>query len=51
MSNNAYDKGYQAYLDGQDLENNPFEDGSDEFFEWEGGWVAASDDDDKDKNW
>ena len=46
MSNNdAFDKGYQAFLDGQDVLDNPFQENSDEWEEWEAGWCAASDED------
>lgn len=46
--NDAYDKGQQAYNDGQDLSSNPFEEGTDDFYDWGGGWVAASDEDEDD---
>ena len=45
MESQAYDKGYQAYLEGESLDGNPFQDQTDEFYDWEGGWVAASDQD------
>lgn len=43
-----FESGFQAYLDGQELESNPFPEGSDEYFDWEAGWVAASDQDNED---
>ena len=45
MPETPYDKGYQAYLEGSTLEANPFQAPSDEYYDWEGGWVAASDQD------
>lgn len=41
MSNTAYDRGYQAYLDGEDLESNPYQSGGAEFDAWESGWSDA----------
>ena len=45
---NAYDKGYQAFTDGMGIDSNPFENGSDDFFDWESGWVSAADDEERD---
>lgn len=41
----AYDQGFQSYIEGSDLSANPFQEPSDDFYDWEGGWVAASDQD------
>lgn len=43
---NPYDKGYQAFTDGQELDSNPFQEGTEEADEWESGWVNASADQD-----
>ncbi len=40
--NQAYDLGFNAYHSGQDLEDNPFKEGCNDYDEWEAGWVAAS---------
>ena len=39
---NPYDRGYQAFTDGQELEANPFPEGTEEHDDWEAGWVGAS---------
>lgn len=44
--NDSYAKGYWAYSDGQELEDNPFEEGSEDYDNWEAGWVSASSEDD-----
>jgi len=45
---NSYDQGYQAFLEGLDLESNPFQEGTEEHDEWESGWVNASADQEED---
>ena len=45
MTNTPYDQGFQAFLEGLDQESNPYDSGTDDFYDWEGGWVAASDQD------
>jgi len=37
-----YQAGYLAYKNGQDVDSNPFKEGSDDFSEWEGGWYQAA---------
>jgi hypothetical protein len=39
--NNAYDEGYDAYWDGGDVSDNPYDEGTDERPFWEEGWRAA----------
>lgn len=43
--NDAYAKGYIAFKEGMDLEDNPFEEGSDDYDSWEAGWVSGADED------
>ena len=40
--NEHYMQGYNAYNDGMDLDDNPFQAGE-EYDQWESGWVQASD--------
>lgn len=44
---NAYDQGFQAYQNGESIDSNPYQDDTDDFYDWEGGWVAASDAEDE----
>lgn len=48
MDNTPYDKGFQAYQNGDSLIDNPYNEGSDDFYEWESGWVNASGEDGED---
>lgn len=50
MKNTPYDSGYQAYFDGLDIDANPFKDGTDDYEDWESGWVTAADTDDQEGN-
>ena len=45
MNEDNYNDGYQAYQDKLSLDDNPFEDGTEAYSEWETGWVVASSDD------
>lgn len=40
-----FDQGYEAFLDGQDVDANPFELETDEWLDWRRGWYSASDGD------
>jgi ribosome modulation factor len=40
-SNQAYDEGYDAYWDGGDVSDNPFDEDTDDRSSWEEGWRAA----------
>lgn len=40
-----FQAGYEAYLEGDDLDTNPFELESDEWLDWRRGWYAAADGD------
>ena len=40
----AFDDGYQAYIDDIDLDDNPYEFDTDEYDEWEEGWLTAEED-------
>jgi len=40
----AYEDGYAAYYDGQDLTDNPHYNGSEEYDMWRKGWLQACDD-------
>ena len=39
--NNGFDEGYDAYWNGVDLTDNPYEKGTDDYRRWEEGWRAA----------
>lgn len=41
MSDCFYDEGYQAYFDGADKSDCPYDDGTDGQFGWIKGWIAA----------
>ena len=43
MTNDAFQQGYQAFLEGQEIDTNPFQDNTDEYLDWESGWVTAAD--------
>lgn len=38
-----YDDGFEAFHNGTDLDANPFQEDTDDYYEWEAGWVTASD--------
>ena len=38
---NAFDEGYDAYWDGVDVADNPYEEDTDEHRSWEEGWRSA----------
>lgn len=40
-----FDAGYEAFLDGQDIDSNPFEPETDDWEDWRRGWYSASDGD------
>lgn len=40
-SSNAYDEGYDAYWDGADVVDNPYDEDAEERPVWEDGWRAA----------
>jgi ribosome modulation factor len=40
-SNEAFQEGYDAYWDGVDISDNPYEQETDDFRRWEEGWVQA----------
>jgi ribosome modulation factor len=40
-ANNAYDEGYDAYWDGSDVSDNPYDEETEERRYWEDGWRAA----------
>lgn len=44
-ANDAHDEGYDAYWDGLDVTNNPYDEETDERPRWEAGWRAARRDD------
>ena len=39
----SYNNGYMAFKEGQELSDNPHDEGSEEYDSWESGWVAAAD--------
>lgn len=41
--NDAYAKGYMAFKEGMELEDNPFEEGTEDYESWEAGWVSGAD--------
>jgi ribosome modulation factor len=40
-SDEAYEEGYDAYWDGVDGNNNPYDEDTDERRRWEEGWIEA----------
>ncbi len=40
-SSDAYEEGYDAYWDGVDVTDNPYEEDTDDHRRWEEGWRAA----------
>jgi hypothetical protein len=40
-NNEAFEKGYDAYWEGVDVGNNPYEQGTEDFRRWNEGWSAA----------
>ncbi|MGA2063281.1 MAG: hypothetical protein ABSG67_22655 [Thermoguttaceae bacterium] len=40
-TNDAFEEGYDAYWEGVDVSDNPYEEDTDEHCSWEEGWRAA----------
>ncbi len=40
-STDAFDEGYDAYWDGVEVTDNPYEEDTDDHLCWEAGWRAA----------
>jgi ribosome modulation factor len=40
-ANDAFEKGYDAYWDGMDVSDNPYDQDTEERRKWEDGWRAA----------
>lgn len=40
-ANDAFDEGYDAYWDGRDVSDNPYDEETEERRHWEDGWRAA----------
>jgi len=49
--NEAFDEGYDAYWDGVDVSDNPFEEETEERKSWEEGWRAARKHDYDERDW
>jgi len=41
IDNDAYDEGYDAYWEGVEVRDNPYEEDTDGHCSWEEGWRAA----------
>lgn len=46
---NAYNQGYEAYLDGLDAEHNPYPEWEEAFEEWDDGFFNAAKEEDTDR--
>ena len=47
----VFEDGYDAYWDGVDVSNNPYEEGTDGHNTWEEGWRAARRHDYDEREW
>jgi len=39
--NDAFEEGYDAYWDGSDVEDNPYDEGTENHLSWNRGWSKA----------
>lgn len=43
MNTEEYDEGWSCYNSGYEVEENPYQFGTDGYYEWEAGWYDAAD--------
>ena len=41
MKNDPYDDGYECYFDGISLSENPYSYQSENYLQWEAGWISG----------